>query len=201
VSSTYGPLDRRDPPLSYIHRMLSRLLTCLHFASVYTGSILRYNFSPSADFLSVHYLTMASSYISRQRIKLLLSAMEFWAFIRRTVNSLSTNPKARLRFLASSGVVFLMLAVLMALLVAGGSNKPYTATKMEKQGNRGFNSNNLRFMERELDVNYNQGPGKIALMRRIDDSRRLKLNFRRLFYQCERIYGLHPAIVTKSNTT
>jgi hypothetical protein len=109
---------------------------------------------------------MASSYISRLRIKLWLSAMEFWALVRRTVKLLSTNRKAQSRFLASSTVAFLVLAVLA--LVAGGSNEPYAATMMENQGKGGF-KNNPRFIDRELHVNYGQGPGKIVLMRRMND--------------------------------
>jgi hypothetical protein len=108
-------------------------------------------------------LTMASSYISRLRIKLYLSALEFWAFVRRKVNSLATNPIARSNFLASSAVAFFVLAVLV--LVAGaGSNKPYAATMLEKQGTKVFH-NNPRYIDRELDVDYGQGPGKIVLMR------------------------------------
>jgi hypothetical protein len=94
------------------------------------------------------HLAMASSYISRLRIKLLLSALEFWAFVRRKVNSLSSNPKVRSRFLASSAVAFLVLAVLFS----GGSNEPYAATMMEKQGRTDFN-NNPRYIDKELDVN------------------------------------------------
>lgn len=91
---------------------------------------------------------------SRLRIKLWLSAMEFWAFGRKSIQSLSTNLKACSRFLASSVVVvFLVLAVLA--LVAGGSNEPYTATMMEKQGSRDFNNT-----PRELDVNCGSDPGK-----------------------------------------
>jgi hypothetical protein len=53
---------------------------------------------------------------------------------------------------------FLVWAVLA--LVAGGSNEPYAATMMDIQGNRHVN-NNLRFIDRELDVNYGgQGQGK-----------------------------------------
>jgi hypothetical protein len=148
--------------------------------------------SPSANFISSVHLTMASSYIYRQRIKLWLSAMDLWAFIRRRVHSLSMISKARYRFLASSVVVFLMLAVL-ASLVAGGSNEPYAATMMEKQGNRDFN-NTLRLVGKESDVKYGQGQqGKIVLIA----VRMNQFAIFDVFIQFKRIYGLHPALVTK----
>jgi hypothetical protein len=80
------------------------------------------------------------------------------------VNSLSTNRKARARFLVSSAVAFLVLAVLA--LVVGGSNEPYAATStvMEKQATRDFNKN-PRYIDRELDVSYGEGPGKIVFIR------------------------------------
>jgi hypothetical protein len=114
------------------------------------------------------HLTMASSYISRLRIKLWLSALEFRAFLRRKAHLLSTNPKARSQFIAFSAISFLLTSAVLAL-VNGGSNEPYPATMTEKQGRADFH-NNPRYIDRELVVNYGQGPQKVTPRRFTGDS-------------------------------
>jgi hypothetical protein len=112
---------------------------------------------------------MVSSYISRLRIKLWISALEFRAFIRRQVTLLSTDPKARSNFLTSVAVAFLVTSAVLALL-SGGFDEPFTETSMtEKQGTRDFH-NNPRYIDKELDVNYGQGPQKVTPRRFTGDS-------------------------------
>ena len=119
-------------------------------------------------FLMRKRLTMVSSYISRLRIKLWISALEFRALVRRQVHLISTDPKARSNFLASILVAFLVTSAVLAL-VTGGFNEPFSDNMTEKQVARDFH-NNPRYIDREVDVNYGQSTHKVETRRFTGDS-------------------------------